>query len=247
MAVYVGKAVQSYVGYLDLTGLTNQVTFGPLTAAMQPSTTHADGGYTCVLPGLKSGTSQFRGNQDWATDVFDDDFSIGQLGSQYPITVIPNPGNSTVAAGDTALIARGLLQSLNPMDGAVGSVAGFDMTLPFDTAYARALVGHPKAARTTTGNGTAVALAGPTASQRLYATLHVTAYSGLTNVVVKVQSDNASGFPSATDRITFSTVTGRTSEFASVAGDFSSETHLRATWTVTGTGSITFVVAFGVI
>jgi hypothetical protein len=248
MAAYVGNSTETFVGFLDLTGLTKKVDFGPLVATFEDSTTHADGGYQCWLPGLKSGVAKIMGNQDWAADVLDDDMSIGQLGTQYPISVFPKPTNVAAAAGDPALIARGLLSTLNPLgEGTVGKIAGVDMTLPFDTAFgSRALVGHPKAARTANGNGTAVALAGPTAAQRLYATLHVTAYSGFTNVVVKVQSDNSSGMASPTDRITFATVTGRTSEFASVAGDFSTETHLRVTWTVTGSGSITFAVAFGV-
>jgi len=131
--------------------------------------------------------------------------------------------------------------------GTVGELAPFEYRFPYDTAIVRALVAHPVAARTTDGNGTAVALAGPTASQRLYAALHVTAYSGLTNVVFKIQSDDASGMASATDRITFTTVSGLTSQFASVAGSFSSETHHRITWDVTGSGSVTFVAAFGVI
>jgi hypothetical protein len=140
-----------------------------------------------------------------------------------------------------------VVDSLNPMAGAKGDVAGFEMSLAYDAAIPRGVVLATKAARTATGDGTAVALGGPTAAQRLYAGLHVFAYSGLTNIVVKVQSDDGAGFGSATDRITFATVTGTTSEWASVAGSFSSETHLRATWTVTGTGSCTFAVVCGVI
>jgi hypothetical protein len=75
----------------------------------------------------------------------------------------------------------------------------------------------------------------------------VTAYSGFDQIVFKVESDDGAGFGSATDRITFATVTGKTSEFASVVGAFSSETHHRITWAATGAGSCTFVAAFGVI
>jgi hypothetical protein len=126
-------------------------------------------------------------------------------------------------------------------------MAGAMFTLPYDTVTTRALVAHPSAARTADGTGTAVALTGPSATQRLYATLHVLAYTGFTNVVFKVQSDDSGAFSSATDRITFATVTGVTNEFASVAGSFSSETHMRAFWDVTGSGSVTFVMAFGVL
>lgn len=246
MATFVGVSNRVYLGHLDLSGNANEVQFGALTRAMQNATTFNDGGYTVVKPGLISGEAAVRGFQDWAVDVLDDEISLAQLGSQYPFTVIPNP-TGTVTTGDACWLSRGLIGGLNPLGGAKGEMAMFDFSsIPYDTAIVQSKVAAPLAAQTATGNGTAVALTGPSAAQKLYAALHVTAYSGFTNVVVKVQSDTV-GFPSPTDRITFATVTGRTSEFASVAGDFSSETHHRVTWTVTGTGSITFVAAFGVI
>jgi hypothetical protein len=248
MATYNGLAVQTWIGSLDLTDHTDTINFGPMQRAMTRCTTHADGGFECYKPGLISGEASLKGYQDFDTDQLDDDMSIGQLGSQYPITVLPNPGNGTPTYGDPAMLSRGLLGTLNPLgEGMKGEMAGIEASFPFDAAIARGLVGHPKTARTANGNGTAVALTGPTASQRLYAGLHVFAYSGFTNVVVKVQSDDAVGMASPTDRITFTTVTGRTTEFASVAGSFSSETHHRVTWTVTGAGSITFGVVFGVL
>lgn len=246
MSSFVGISDQIIVGQLDLTSKASRIDFGPLTRAMKDFTTFADGGFTCVLPGLINGEATVKGFQDFATDVLDDDLSIGQLGSQYPITAIPN-ASGTVTAGDPAWLSRGVVSELNPLEGAKGDPAGFTLKLPFDTICSRALVAHPTAARTANGNGTAVPLAGPNATQRLYACLHVLAYSGFTNVVFKIQSDNAVGFPSSTDRITFGTVTARGSEFASVAGDFSTETHQRVSWTVSGVGSITFICAFGVL
>lgn len=246
MATFVGLYNRVYLAHLDLSGLTRQVTFGPLKRDMKDATTYNDGGYTCVLPGLMSGAASVKGNQDFAADVLDDEISIGQLGNQYAFTVMPNP-TGTVTAADPCWFTRGILAGYNPLDGAKGDIASFLDELAYDTALVQGKVGHPSAARTSTGTGTAVAMAGPTAAQKLYAALHVTAYSGLTNVVAKVQSDDNSGFSSPTDRITFATITGPTNEFASVAGSFVSETHHRITWTVTGSGSITFVAAFGVI
>lgn len=244
MGSYVALHEKIYVGPLDLTGLARSVSFGPLKCQMQPSTTYGDGGWSCVLPGIISGEAQVQANQDQAAGVLD--AALGQVGSQYTFTVVPCP-TGTVSVADPCWIARGNLGEYNPLDGAVGDVAGAGLTLPYNWVTARALVAHPAAARTTDGNGTAVALTGPTATQKLYAALHVTAYSGLTNVVFKIQSDDNSGFTSATDRITFSTVTGVTDEFSSVAGDLSTETHWRITWDVTGTGSVSFAAAFGVV
>lgn len=245
MASFVGVNNRVYLGQLDLSGLTKTVNFGDLSRAMQDATTMNDGGFTCVKPGLISGQASVEGYQDWASGGLDETISVGQLGSQYAFTVIPNP-TGTVAAGDACWLSRGVIgKETLPMT--VGEMAGFTLELGYDTAIPRGLVAAPLAAQTASGNGTAVALTGPTASQKLYAGLHVTAYSGFTNVVLKIQSDDNGGFSSATDRITFATVTGKTNEFASVAGAFASETHHRVSWTVTGSGSISFVCAFGVL
>ena len=246
MATFVNLHQRTYLAHLDLTGKASEVTFGPLSRVMQPCTTYADGGYACVSPGLISGAAGVNGYQDWAADALDDEISVAQIGTSYPFSIAPNP-TGTVAAGDPAWLSRGVLDRLNPMAGAKGDMAGFEKSLAYDTAITQGKVAHPLGAETADGNGTAVALTGPSASQRLYAALHVTAYSGFTNVVFKVQSDDSSGFSSATDRITFATATGTTSEFSSVAGSLSSETHWRVTWDVTGTGSVSFFCAFGVV
>lgn len=245
MATFVGTAHRVYIGQLDLSGLAREINFGDLTREMKDNTTFNDGGFTCVLPGLISGDGMVKGNQDFAAGVLDDTIGFSQLGSQYPISVIPS--STTAAVADPCWLSRGLISKVNPLDGAKGDTGSFDYAFGYDTVITQGKLAHPSAARTADGTGTAVAQAGPTASQKLYAALHVTAYSGFTNVVFKVQSDDNSGFSSATDRITFTTVAGLTSEFASVAGSFSSETHLRAFWDVTGSGSVTFTMTFGVL
>jgi hypothetical protein len=244
MGSYVALHERVYLGQFDLTPLTRSVSFGPLKCQMQASSTYGDGGYSCVLPGLISGEAQITANQDQAAGVLDD--KIGQVGSQYAMTVVPCP-TGTVTAGDPCWIARGNLGEYRPLDGAVGDVATAAITLPYNWVTARAVVAHPLTARTANGNGSAIALTGPAAGKSLYAALHVTAYSGFANVVIKVQSDDNAGFSSPTDRITFPTVTGVTSAFQSVPGNLSAETHWRVTWTVTGSGSVSFVCAFGVV
>lgn len=248
MGSYISTADQVFVGHLDLTSHANEIMFGPLERAMQTCTTFSDGGFVCVKPGLISGEAGVKGYQDFAADVLDDELSVAQLGSQYPVSWCPNDDGAAAAAGDPAWFSRGLVGLVNPLGaGAKGEMSGFEYRFPYDTAIVQGKVAAAKAAITADGNGTAVALTGPTASQSLYAAIHVTAYSGFTNVVFKIQSDDSSGMSSATDRITFTTVTGTTSEFASVAGNFSSETHHRITYDVTGSGSVTVFAVFGVI
>lgn len=248
MASFVGTANRVYVNHLDLSGQADKVDFGTLTRVMQPATTFNDGGYMCVKPGLISGAAAIHGFQDWATGVFDDQISVAQLGAQYPVTVIPNP-TGTVTAADTCWMSRGLVGTLSPMAGAKGDMADFELAMPYDTAIVQAKVAAPLATQTTTGNGTAVPLTGPTATQRLYAAVHVTAYSGFTNVIFTVESDDNAGFTSPIVRATFATVTTLLTgpQFISVAGPWNTETHHRIVRTVSGAGSITFTAAFGVL
>lgn len=242
MTTLVGIGHRVYLHQLDLSGLANHVDFGPMTVAMKDSTTFNDGGFYCQKPGLFTGGGRVQGYQDFAVDVLDDDVSIGQLGTQYAYTVVPSE-SGTIAAGDPAYIARGVISDLNPLKIAIGEMGQFDLGIGYDTAFGRAKVLAAKAAVVGDTTGTAVALTGPSSTQRLYAVLHVFAYSGFTNVVFTIQSDDAVGFPSSTTRLTFATITARTSEFASVAGGWNTETHLRVFADTTGAGSITYAVS----
>lgn len=243
MATVVVTDVKPYVGVLDLTSVTESVSFGDLTAEAVSFLNMGSGGYSEFKPGVISGELGLELFADFAALAADGVLGAG-IGSQFAFTGLL-PGSSTYA--DPVYLSRGYVSKRSPLAGQTGEAAKHSLTLPYDTKIVRGVVGHPLTARTTTGNGTAVAFAGPSSTQTLYATLHVTAWSGLTNVVVKIQSDDNGSFTSATDRLTFSTVTGTTSQFTSTAGGWATETHHRVTWTVTGTGSISFVVGFGIL
>jgi hypothetical protein len=83
------------------------------------------------------------------------------------------------------------------------------------------------------GDGTAYELGAVTATERVYAAVHIHAVDGGT-VAVKIQSDDNEGMASATDRITFSTSTGVTSQWKELAGPVT-DTWWRANWTYAGT------------
>ncbi len=246
MASFVGVNNKVLLAHLNLTGNAHSVNFADMSRVMQDATTFADGAFTCVKPGLISGQASIELFQDYATDVLDDEISVGQLGTQYTLTVIPNP-TGTVAVADTAWFTRGVLSKVNPMDGAKGDMAKAMFEVAHDTTIVQGKVAHAGAAIVATTSDSGIALAGPSATQKLYSALHVTAYSGFTNVVFTIESDDNIGFTSATTRITHTTVTAVTNEFSSVAGSFSSETHHRVKATVTGSGSVTFFSAIGVL
>src|SRR6266511_450254 len=98
---------------------------------------------------------------------------------------------------------------------------------------------HDHTAETADGNGASVNNLAATTNGGV-ASLHVTAFSGLTNNIIKVQhsTDNSIW----TDLVTFTTVTGPTFQRSTVAGTVNQ--YLRAFWDVTGSGTNTFVVAF---
>lgn len=246
MATFVGMYDRVHLGHIDLTSLTEQVNFGDLSAVAVSFTNFGAGGFQEMKPGLISGEFSATTFQDFALDTLDDELGVAGLGTQYPVSVDPCP-TGTSTAGDTAYFSRGSIGGYNPMDGAKGGAAKAMIKVPYDAALIRGQVAHPKAARTTTGTGTALVLTGPTAAQKLYLALHIFAYSGLTNVVFTVESDDNAGFTTPTTRITATTVTGVTSQFASLPGDLSTETYHRVKWTATGVGSVTFAAYLGVI
>lgn len=104
------------------------------------------------------------------------------------------------------------------------------------------------ATRTATGNGTARQLGAVGAAQKLYAVLHVLAASGSTpSLTVKVQSDDASGFSSPTDRITFGAASTVGYQWATPVVGAITDAWWRITWTISGsTPSFSFVVGVGI-
>lgn len=97
---------------------------------------------------------------------------------------------------------------------------------------------HALGAETADGQGSSVDNAASSANGAV-ASAHVTAFSGLTSIVLKIQHspDNSAW----ADLITFTTVTGQTWQRSTASGTI--DRYLRCWWDVTGTGSCTFLVA----
>jgi hypothetical protein len=98
---------------------------------------------------------------------------------------------------------------------------------------------HDLSAETADVNGTGLDNSASSANGGV-AALHVTAYSGLTNAVIKVQHSTNNSVWS--DLITFTTVTGTTWERKTVTGTVNQYT--RSFLDVTGSGSVTFALSF---
>lgn len=245
MATRVSTHVAPYLGALDLTSLTKSTTIADIDAAEVEFSNYGAGGYKEYKTGIISGGMTVDLFQDYAAGILDDSVTSG-TSYAYSAIVPATPG--TIVEGDVAFVANGAATKYTPRDGAVGDAATASITLPWSSRFAYGRVGHPSAARTTTGTSTGFAFAGPTAAQYMVANLHVLAYSGLTSITVKIASDDNSGFTTPTDRLTFTATTAIGGENKTAVGSsgWASETHHRVAWTVVGTGSCTFVVTFGI-
>lgn len=250
MAKQILAGVRIFSGGADLTTRANKVEVESSVEDKDCTAFDANGGmWTEYLGGLFSTNLSAAGQWEAGDSSMVDDEMWSQLGGLGGFTILPNGANTTPATGDLAEFTYAL-RGQYKVGGTVGDVAPWEASLSGSWPYVRGLLAHPPGtARTATGNGTAVTGVATTSSTRLYGVLHVLSASGTTpSLTVKIQSDDNSGFTSATDRLTFTAATARTSEIKREAAvGANADTFYRATWTISGTTpSFLFVCAFGV-
>lgn len=244
MAAFVLTNSRILVGSADITQFTGAYTVGG-QVAMQPANVHGGGGFTRMLPGLRSHTLQISGMADYDAGAVSAVFTPNVVGAQYATAIIPQ---DTGVTGDVALFTRGLLASVAAPGGGIGDTATFDMSIGGDTALIGGQVLAPLVARTTTGNSSVLTLSGPTATQRLWCALHITAASGAApTCVVTVQSSTVVGMTSPTTRFTFASANAPGWQFAAPLSGAITDGFWRATFTIGGsTPSFTAAVLLGV-
>lgn len=190
------------------------------------------------VPGLMGGTLALRGPQDGLGASLLHTEILAAVGADNGllITVLPD----TDAIGKPALFCMG-----DPTDWAidagVADAVGYTVAAQPDESVELGYVIHPVTAETATGNSASIDRGVGSASARGGAFgLHVTAYAGITNAVVKVQhsADNVSW----ADLITYATTTVVGWQMMRVPVGTNINRYLRATITVTGAGSITYLV-----
>jgi hypothetical protein len=238
--------VRAFAGAVDLTGVTNQA---EITADIDPVevTNYGGVGWKEFLGGLGSTeitvAGFFEPGTVAAAGTFEDPELFAQLGAVGPWTIAP------AGAADQALayVTNSLGGSLKALGGGIGDAAAFEAMAKGSSRLARGVIGHPPGtARTATGTGTANQLGALSASQSLYVGLHVLSLSGTTpSITVRVESDNAVGFPSPVTVGTFSAATLPGGQFMRIAGPLTDD-WLRIAWTITGSSpSILFAASFG--
>lgn len=195
--------------------------------------------------GLADVDAQLEGYWRGGADEIDEILATRIGVADVPMTIAPNAGSE----GDRAFAFRALAGQYVP-GGRIGQLFAFSVSAQGSAGVrlVRGTLLH-NAARTATANGTARNLGAVLAAQKLYAALHVVAVAGVTPTLdVILQSDNAEGFPSATNRITFAQKAAIGAEWAVPVAGAITDDWWRLAWTIGGTGSpsFTFVVVVGI-
>lgn len=236
--------VRMYAGGCDLTGYSNTVELAP-SAVELTKTTFASAGWREVAGGLKSGRIAASGFWEAGDLSKVDNTAWVELGGSTAWTIAPD----TADVGDVTWLSRAM-EAEYKLGGQVGELNPWAASNATDWPISRGRILHASGtARTATGTGTSVQHVAVAAGQYVYAALHVLSVSGTSTptITVKVQSDDATGFPSATDRITFDAATAIGGQFKRTAGAIT-DTWWRVQHTISGTNpSFLYVVSLGVI
>ena len=231
----------TWVNGYDFTTDLNQIQLS-VTADELDNTTFGGGGFRSRISGLKTVGATLNGYWQSAASAAPDPQAFPDLGvADRVVTVAPDD-----AAGTTCYMFQGGKFSYE-MFGQVGEVTPFTLGMSGTNGVGvvRGQVARPKATVNSTGaTGSVVELGAVGSTQYLYASLHV--FTAGTTITVQVQSDDNSGFSSATTRGTFSGVTTVGGSWLTrVAGPITDTYYRLNVSAVTGSFSIAGAIGIG--
>lgn len=199
MSIFPLLDATTFVDDYDFTGDSNKITVDAEVEDLD-GTVFGGGGWKRLAGGLKTVTASLEGF--WQSGPDGEGFS--DLGNAArPVTVSP-----TGVAASIAYLFQVTKLKYSAF-GDVGSLTPFslDMSGSNTVGMVRGQVAAAKQAVSATGAlGSAVQLGAVSSTQKVYAIFHIFGTPG-TTITVKVQSDNASNFPSATDVATIGPLT----------------------------------------
>lgn len=238
MAFIHGKGTIVLCNEFDLSAYFNEASASRSVETAE-TTTFGSSAKTYIT-GLQDGTLSLNGLFEGSADATDEELT-DVLGDNAGMTITVAPAGS-LAVGSRVMSLTGKLTSYE-ISSPVGDVVSASSEFQADEGIGSGVSLHALSAETTTGNGTSVDGTASSANGG-FATLHVTANTMNNNMVFKVQhsADNSTWV----DLATFSTVatTVKTSERIEVASSTTVNRYLRATWTASGSGSVTFHINF---
>jgi len=227
-----------WLGQYDLSTQHNQIALDH-GAELLDETSFGTSGTRRYKPGLK--TVKVTGGIFW--DDTSDKALFDRIQADREVIGLAPTGN---AEGDTAFFTRGVNGTYNPASGEIGQLlkSTLDMASA-NTPLVRGIVSKPKTAIVASGNSTGINQGATLSTQKLYAGLFVFSQEAPGSLDVTIQSDNGSGFPSATTVITFTTMTDVGAQWQEVSGPIT-DTWLRSKWVLGGGGQYTFAVVLGI-
>lgn len=231
MAFVHGKATLVAGSTVALSGYLNQYSAGRQSQAVATTTFGNDD--EVFIGGLLDSSMSLGGVWDGDAGAIDATFNSLYGAGEQVVTI--GHGGGTI--GNGAYLFNGHLDDYG-IQGAVNDAVRVSSTWSGSQATRTGVMLHDLEAETATGNFASVDQAASSSNGGV-ANLNVTAFTG-TNVTIKVQ-DSANNSTWA-DLITFSTVTGATSERATVTGTV--DRYVRAIISAGTFTSVTFTVAF---
>jgi hypothetical protein len=241
LAIFILKDCNLFVAEFDLTADTSQTRVEHSAAELDHTT--MGNSSRKRLAGIEDVSVAHEGFVEHGTGLVEDALFGRVAAANAALTMIPaNSG----AIGDRAYLTEAGHFTFSP-GASVGEVYAFSAEARGSERLVRGEILQNKTARTVTFTATGRQLGAVSATQRLYAALHVFTVSGTTPTLdVIIESDNAVGFPSPATQITLAQKTAKGSEFKSVAGAITDD-WFRVKGTIAGTTpSFTLAVAVGV-
>lgn len=243
MAVFVANNVKAWMDGYDISGDLNKL--GLVYAADMVEATAYGHDTHIQTAGLKDIKAELEGWWQTGADEIDP-VLFDRLGiADTVFSCSPDGGDE----GEIGFSFKTLLGEYSP-GASIGELLAFKCTAGGrgSPGLIRGTVMH-NATRSSDSSGTARQLGAVSATQYLYASLHVLAVTGSSTptLTVKVQSDNLEAFGSATDRITFTNATAIGAQFATPVAGAITDDWWRINWAMTGTTpGFTFVVVVGI-
>lgn len=234
MGTFVIKNRPLWLGDLSLGAIAHAAAIDYAAEAKEATT--LDDTTRSNLGGLKTVGFSIDAYSDFASY---DGALFSTVSNQVPVTFAAESGTEQT----TAFLMNATHLTHNPVTGSVGDMSETQIN---GSGFSPLIKGILESNQSTasSGNSTGFQLGAVTATQSIYANLHVTAAAGSTLDVI-VESDDNAGFTSATTRMSFTQATGITSEHLSLAGNIADD-YWRVTFTITG-GSFDFAVSIGIL
>lgn len=237
MAVEVIIDGRLWVNAYDLSGHTNELA-ADCEAEVLDFTNFDSAGWRESKRGLKQANCAYKGFLDFADDASHEALSAAFGANNVISTAVDD------AHGADAQLCQ-VLGSRYSKPFKVGQLPLFDVA--FVGATTPGLVDGkilvPKSAVSSGGSGTGLQLGAVSATQRIYAALHVFACTG--TLTCTLVSDDNDSFSSATTRATFTAATGQTVEWTSVAGAITDD-YWRINYSLPS-GTASFAVTAGIV